>query len=144
MNEDEKRALYEKFPSFLSSRLLRGEVVLPDDVEFRFKRSLAYRAIEREAGDTSPLTSEDMLSYHQLEKKPRGAVVSDNDPGLFAVSLYTTKDKLINVMHLPKPKKKIAVGYVYPEGGPRQVKDNGHVNWWLFSTVSFSGFSIEG
>jgi hypothetical protein len=46
-------------------------------------------------------------------------------------------------MKFPNPNKKMAIGYVYKEGGPQDTKDQ-HVCWWLYEGADVSGFKIEG
>ena len=44
-------------------------------------------------------------------------------------------------MKFPNPKKKMAVGYVYSEGGP-QCTEEEHVCWWLYDGTDVSGFKL--
>ncbi len=47
-------------------------------------------------------------------------------------------------MKFPNPKKKMAVGNVYKEGGPQETNSiQQHVCWWLFEDADVSGFKIE-
>ena len=44
-------------------------------------------------------------------------------------------------MKFPNPKKKMAAGYVYSEGGPQHTVDQ-HVCWWLYEGADVSGFKL--
>lgn len=47
-------------------------------------------------------------------------------------------------MKFPNPHKKMAVGYVYKEGGPQETNHKAqHVCWWLFENADISNFKIE-
>ena len=45
-------------------------------------------------------------------------------------------------MKFPNPKKKMAAGYVYSEGGPQHTVDQ-HVCWWLYEGADVSGFKLK-
>nr|DAI85532.1 MAG TPA: hypothetical protein [Caudoviricetes sp.] len=130
----------EKFPAFLKQKIQSGDVVLPTNTKFEYDKILAYRCIAREDGDCTKVNRKDMRSYYELGKIPRG--VDRNSPTWYAASLNKNKRDLENVMHFPRPKKRIAKGYVYQEGGPQESEEGNHINWWLYSCASFDEFVI--
>lgn len=44
-------------------------------------------------------------------------------------------------MKFPNPRKKMATGYVYQEGGPQHTKDQ-HVCWWLYEAADVGKFQL--
>lgn len=131
----------DKFPIFLRSKLESGEVTLPEGVEFDYEDIVAYRALARNTDDFTPLNSDDMKSYAELGKFPRGLNLTENDAKRYGVSLYTNKDCLQNLFRFPNPKKKLAKGMVCMTYGP-QLTERFHVNWWLYSNAKFDSFEI--
>lgn len=64
-------------------------------------------------------------------------------PNYYGVFLFQTKEMVANAMKLPHPRKKIAEGFVFQEGGPQQTDmKTGHICWWLFEHVDFSNFKL--
>lgn len=132
---------YSKFPVILQNKLRSGEVKFPLNIKFKYSPILAYRAVERKKEDMSEVSREDFRSYFELGKKARG--VSENDSGLFAVSLFKDRKMVEQKMKFPNPNKKMIEGYVKEEGGPQETNiDTGHINWWLYEEVDISGFRL--
>ena len=67
----------------------------------------------------------------------------ENDPHYYGVSSFLKKEIVEQIMKFPNPKKKMAVGYVYCEGGPQDTNDQ-HVCWWLYEGADVSGFELMG
>ncbi len=138
--------LCSKFPAVLKEKLLNGEVELPDTAVFEYEKILTYRAVEREENDFSEVTRDDFRSYFELKKKPkkpRGCGDLEKNPNYYGVSSFLRKEIVEQMMKFPNPHKKMAVGYVYSEGGPQETKDE-HVCWWLYETADVSGFRLMG
>lgn len=134
-----------KFPAVLRDKLLTGTVRLPENTLFQYKKLLAYRAVERRADDHHEVTSEDFRSYFELGKSPKKmrGTASDiaSDPHFYGVSTSLRREIVEQQMKFPNPRKKMAVGYVYQEGGPQHTKDF-HVCWWLYEGADVSGFKL--
>ena len=86
-------------------------------------------------------------SYFELKKTPKtprgmGRNI-ENDPHYYGVSSFLKKEIVEQIMKFPNPKKKMAVGYVYCEGGPQDTNDQ-HVCWWLYDGADVSGFELMG
>lgn len=144
-----EKELYSKFPVFLKTKLLNEEIAFPDTVQFEYDKILTYRAVNRSISDNHEITLNDFKSYFELQKFPKSKVPkgvrSDftNDPHYYGVSSFLKKEIVEQLMKFPNPKKKMAVGYVYSEGGPQETKDQ-HVCWWLYEGADVSGFKLIG
>lgn len=143
MDREELIKYYSKFPSILRNLLINGHIKLPQDVLFNYDSILAYRVIIRDFSDKTPVNRNDMKSYFEENKKPRGIDCDEKRPGWYAVSLNKNIETLKNQFKLPKPNKKLAKGNVYSEGGPQQTDCDGHINWWLYEKVIFDDFVIK-
>lgn len=143
-----KRRIMYEVPAVLREKLLKGEIELPDTTEFDYKKLLTYRAVARKADDNREVTLEDFKSYFELKKtpkSPRGMLKVDlsKDPHYYGVSSFLKKEIVEQKMKFPNPNKKMAVGYVYKEGGPQETKTKDqHVCWWLYSNADVSGFKL--
>ncbi len=142
------KELYMKFPAFLRDKLLNSEIELPNDTEINYEKIQTYRAVEREDDDYHEITMEDFKSYFELGKRPkkipRGMKVDlSKNAQYYGVSSFTKKEIVELKMKFPNPKKKMAQGYVYKEGGPQytNVKEH-HVCWWLYEGADVSGFKL--
>lgn len=148
MNKEQEVEYYKKFPVILQAKLVNKEIILPFGTEFIYDPILAYRGIVRNKDDNTPLNMNDMKSYFELGKRPRGMFGDENqlitDPKYYAVSLFTSLEMLKQSFKFPRPNKKLAQGYVYHEGGPQCTGQGGHVSWWLYNDVDFSSFVIKG
>lgn len=134
------------FPTTLQTKLLNEEIHFPDETKYDYEPILAYRGIKREQDDDTPVNYNDMLSYYEQGKVPRGVLHtgnSINDPLYYAISLFDNFDMLKQCFKFPRKNQKVAVGYVYKEGGPQCRSRDGHISWWLFENVSFDGFEIR-
>lgn len=134
-----------KFPAVLRDKLLNNEIELPDTTKFEYEKILTYRAVERTSDDNREITLEDFKSYFELKKTPkmpRGMCgdISKN-PQYYGVSSFLKKEIVEQKMKFPNPRKKMAVGYVYSEGGPENTNDQ-HVCWWLYEGADVSGFKL--
>lgn len=144
MNEMELLEIYNKFPVVLRHKLINSEVVFPDKTMFSYEQFKAFRGILREPEDHTPLNVNDMKSYFEEGKKPRGSKYNENDPSIYSVSLFRRLEDFANVFKFPKPGKKVAHGYVFMEGGPQLCSEtSSHVDWWLFENVDLSNFVIR-
>lgn len=144
MNQEELLEIYNKFPAVLRSKLISKEIALPDETQFEYESFLAFRGIVREPGDNTPLNKDDMRSYYELGKKPRGGQRDDKNPSSYSVSLYRSYDDIAAVFHFPRPRKKLAQGYVHAAGGPKYCStSDSHVDWWLYENVDLSSFKIR-
>lgn len=137
-----------KFPAVLKDKLLRKEIELPDTTLFDYEPIFVYRAVDREKDDYRTIQSEDFKSYFELKKTPKNArgIKKDwsKDPHYYGVSSFLDRRIVEQKMKFPNPKKKMAVGNVYKEGGPEETNErDGHVCWWLFEDADISGFEIE-
>lgn len=137
-----------KFPAVLKDKLLKKEIELPDTVLFDYEPILTYRAVERKKDDHRKIQAEDFKSYFELKKipkTPRGIKKDWNkDPHYYGVSSFLDRKIVEQKMHFPNPNKKMAIGYVYKEGGPQDTNlKERHVCWWLFEDADISGFEIE-
>lgn len=139
--------LYEKFPGVLREKLQNKDIDFPDGTLFEYEPILTYRAVERKKEDCSEISILDFKSYYELgktPKQPRGKTIDfSKDPQLYGVSSFLKKEIVEQKMKFPNPKKKMAVGYVYCEGGPEHTKlEKQHVCWWLYEDADVSGFKI--
>jgi hypothetical protein len=140
------KEIYNKFPSVLRKKLISGEIELPDTTMIDYEKLLTYRAVERKEEDNHEIDANDFKSYFELNKtpkKPRGASNLASDPHYYGVSSFLKREIVEQKMKFPNPNKKMAIGYVYKEGGPQDTKDQ-HVCWWLYEGADVSGFKIEG
>jgi hypothetical protein len=88
----------------------------------------------------------DFQSYAQIDmatgRFPRRGM-DPNNIEYYGVSLFLTKESVENALKFPRKDKKIAVGCVYEEAGPSELReDTGHVSWWLYDNIDIIGFSI--
>lgn len=144
MKQQELIELYSKFPVFLRNKLTTKEIEFPTGTRFEYESFTAFRGIFREPEDNTPLNIEDMRSYYELGKRPRGMRNDDNDAGLYSVSLYRSYDDIAMAFYFPKPGKKLAQGKVFPEGGPQySAVETSHVDWWLYEDADFSSYEIR-
>lgn len=145
---DEKEKYYQLFPSIIKQKIIDGTLIFPANTLFEYERILVYRAIERNAEDFHEVTLEDFQSYFQLHKTPKAprGVSKDwkNDPHYYGVSSFIDEEKVRQLMKFPNPRKKMAVGYVFSEGGPQETNlTNKHVCWWLYEEADVSNFKIK-
>ena len=137
-----------KFPAVLRDKLLNGELELPDAAMVDYERIRTYRAVERKIDDYHKITIEDFRSYFELGKKPKKIPRGMNtdftkDPQYYGVSSFMEKEIVELIMKFPSPKKKMAQGYGYKEGGPQYTNvDKLHVCWWLYEGADVSGFEL--
>lgn len=147
---DNQEQQYLKFPSVLKSKLTSCEIQFPENVEYVYEQIWAYRCIDRNAEDETKISRNDFLSHVEIShasgkpiKKRKGQTTEpDKEIGYYAVSLFKKKEIVENLMHFPRPSKKICSGYVYMEGGP-QATDDQHINWWIYEDIDLSDFKIE-
>lgn len=147
---DNKEHLYLQFPSVLKSKLTCCEIQFPKNVEYEYDPIWAYRCINRDAEDQTKINRKDFMSYIEIStasgkpiKKRKGQITEPGkDIGYYAVSLFKKKENLENIMHFPRPSKKICSGFVFMEGGP-QATDDQHINWWIYENIDLSAFKIE-
>lgn len=137
-----------KFPAVLKHKLLNKEIEFPDATLFDYEPILAYRAVEREEGDNRKIEAGDFKSYFELNKVPKAARGIkwdwEHDPHYYGVSCFLDKRIVEQKMKFPNPRKKMAVGNVYKEGGPQETDyKTQHVCWWLYEDADISGFIIE-
>lgn len=130
-----------KFPAIFREKLESGEVELPNDTEIEYEPISAYRGIDREKDDFTPVTEKDFQSYASLKRRlKRGMKKTAN---YYGVSLFQTETAVRNALKFPRPSKKMAKGYVVQEGGPQQTKkETQHICWWLYDNFSITGFLI--
>ena len=143
MDKEQEIDYYKKFPAILRAKLIEGEIVFPRETQFNYEPVLAYRGVIRDKNDNTPLNNNDMKSYFELGKQPKGVTDCASDPKFYAVSLFKSLDMLKQCLKFPRPNKKVAQGYVYMEGGPQYSEGKSHVNWWLYEDVSFDNFVIK-
>lgn len=138
LKQDDKLEYYDKFPAIIKKQLVEGVFCFPKGTEFKYPLFIAYRSIEREDGDDSPISREDMRTHPELgRQKPRNVLEWD----WYSTSLFTDVEELKQRLHFPKPKSKIVVGNVIAEGGPCYRKPaSSHVSWWLFEDADVSHF----
>lgn len=143
MTNEQLRSYYEKFPAVLKENLSSGALSFPENTEFDYEPKIAYRGVIRKVGEEkTPVNLEDMKSYYQLGKAPRGVPINKLDPRYFAVSLFENTEMLKRGYDFSNPQKLIAKGYVNKEGGPSLQGEKGHISWWLFEDVELSDFEI--
>lgn len=144
MSEKELLEIYNKFPAAFRNKLINQEIVFPEKTQFNYSKFLAFRGISREEDDTTPLNREDMRSYYEEGRSPRGTGCDATKPCWYSVSLFREYEDFKNAMKFPRPRKKVAQGYIYCEGGPQLCSEtSSHVDWWLYEAVDFSDFSIR-
>lgn len=136
-----------KFPENFRRKLLAKEIEFPDTTSFEYDKLYVYRAVSRSADDNSEVTVEDFKSYFELGKKPkqpRGTMGDiTQDPHYYGVSSFLKREIVEQIMKFPNPKKKLAAGFVYCEGGPQDTNvNNQHVCWWLYEGTDVSGFKL--
>lgn len=143
MNNDIKN-YYSKFPTILKSKLYNSEVTFSENVKFEYEPFLAFRAVNRKENDYTPINANDMKSYFELKKKPRGILIKnpENDAKYYAVSLFLTVDKLKQCFNFPNIAKKLAKGTINMENGPCEIGKNDHVSWWLYENAKFNNFEL--
>lgn len=139
--------LYLKFPVVLRNKLLNNDFQLPRGTKFQYEDIFAYRAVERTKEDNHEVSLTDFKSYFELGKSPktpRGLNEQDckNNPFYYGVSVFIDRKKVEQIMKFPNPKKKIAEGYVYSDGGPQHTREDGHVCWWLYEKADVSNFKL--
>ena len=134
-----------KFPVVLRNKLLNKEIELPDTTQFKYEKLFTYRAVERSEDDYREVTLEDFKSYFELGKYPKVTRGMTGDiaknPHYYGASSFLKREIVKQKMKFPNPKKKLAAGYVYSEGGPQNTNDQ-HVCWWLYEGADVSGFKI--
>ena len=142
---------YSKFPGLLKDRLMNGELEFPKNTEYNYARIKAYRCVRREDSDCTPIGREDFRSPIEeiekgIRKLTRGESVKYDAISSYGTSLYMDIGSLENMMHLPRPNKKICEGYVCKDGGPRLMDEKSkHIDWWIYENVDLTGFSlVEG
>lgn len=131
-----KTLFINKFPSPLKEKLLSNEIEFPPETLYEYSKFPAFRGIVRNIDDTKPLCRDDMRSYAESGKKPRG--VNENSASYYSVSLFLNKTMLEQALKFPRPHKKIAEVIVFQEGGPQSINTStSHVDWWLYENVDF-------
>lgn len=136
------KELCMKFPATWRDKLLNGEIEFPDDTSFEYVPIKTYRAVERRENDHRSISLDDFKSYFELNKKPRGIAEDPaKKPEFYGVSSFLKKEIVEQLMKFPNPKKKMAVGHVYCEGGPQYTNDQ-HVCWWLYDGADVSEFKL--
>ncbi|MDE6566486.1 MAG: hypothetical protein K2K70_01995 [Lachnospiraceae bacterium] len=141
--------LCERFPAVLAWKLLHEKVKLPDQTEFEYEPIQVYRAVERKKEDYTEVNQTDFYSYYELNKFPknkkiRGKGDISKDPHYYGVSSFTKREIVEQLMKFPNPRKKMAEGYVYQEGGPQETNwDTEHVCWWLYRDRKVAGFQLS-
>ena len=144
MSEKELLEIFSKFPVAFRNKLISHEISLPEKTQFNYSKFLAFRGISREKDDMTPVNREDMRSYYEEGRTPRGIKCDASMPCWYSVSLFRDYNELKNAMKFPRPRKKVAQGYVYCEGGPQFSSDtSSHVDWWLYEDAVFSDFIIR-
>lgn len=146
MSKEKYNINYDKFPVILREKLKNKELFFPDDIQFVYNKIKSYRCIAREPEDYTPPNKNDMLSHIENGKVPRG-ITKEIDK--YAISSFMNIEALANAMKLPRPRQKIAEGYVYQEGGPQSTNTkNFHINWWLYENEDQASYfkivNIEG
>lgn len=135
MNEE----YYLKFPSVFKEKLRSGEIQFPPDTKVQYESRIAYRGIEREEADNTPVNRSDLRSYAELGKKraPRGGRYDANSPNYYGCSLFLNRAMVENRMKLPRAGWKLANICVKEEGGPIQLnEDTQHLCWWLYESYN--------
>jgi len=113
--------LYMRFPVNFREKLLDGSVVFEEGTKVEYEKILVYRAVERRKDDYRPVDKSDFKSHFELGKKVRGVPIekSLSDPSYYSASSFTNQEIVRQLLHFPRPTKKMAKGYVYQEGGPQ-------------------------
>lgn len=141
-----------KFPCILQEKLKNNdELQFPENTQYEYEKIYGYRCIRRATEDNTPIDRSDFRSNIETSisqgQKIRKRRAQDKEPeddiNYYGTSLFEKKEMLANVMHLPKPSKKICSGYVFMEGGPQVTDGNYHINWWVYEEADLSGFKIE-
>ena len=135
-----------KFPSVLRYKLLNGELDLPESTRFTYEPIYAYRAVEREADNSSPVTRMDFRSYYELKKTPkhpRGLRQEDyeHDAHYYGASCFTNRKIVEQKLNFPNPRKKLAAGYIVQECGAEHTECY-HVCWWLYNGTEINTFTL--
>ena len=141
---DNIKEIYSMFPAILKNKLLNNELQFPADTKVKYETFKAYRGIEREKDDNTPINRNDMKSYAELNKKLPRAFEITNAIDYYSVSLFTDLKMLKESWKFPRPHKKIALGTVFQEGGPQLTNiETSHVSWWLYDIdIDFKDFEI--
>ena len=137
--------LYTKFPAVLQKLLIDGTLNFPAGTKFEYEPILVYRAVERKENDKTGININDFRSYYELGKVPKNKTIEEaqKDIDYYSVSSFLDKRIVEQLMHFPNPKKKMAQGYVYKDGGPQNTNiESQHVSWWLYDGVLVEGFQI--
>lgn len=143
MTNEKLQCYYEKFPAVVKEYLKSGILNFPKNTEFDYEPKEAYRGVIRKEGEEdTPINLQDMKSYYELGKIPRGVSIDKLDPKYFAVSLFKNADMLKQNYSFSNPRKFIAKGYVRKEGGPSLDGEDSHISWWLFESVDLREFEI--
>lgn len=142
--KNDNRDYYDKFPSVLKSKLYNSEVIFKDNVKFEYEQFYAFRVVIREDNDFTPVNANDMKSYFELGKVPRGCSkeMVENNAEYYAISLFLSVDSLKQCFNFPRPTKKLAKGSIKMENGPYQEGKNSHISWWLYENAKFDDFSL--
>jgi hypothetical protein len=134
----------EKFPITLQLGFKKYNLGFPDTTEWDYKPIQVYRMIFREKDDCFLVGVDDFRSYAELPGYPRRGREDDvKNPNFYGVSTFTDKKKLCNIMHLPKPGKKLAIGHLVPGFGPI-YKALPHICLWVLkeNTLSENDFRV--
>lgn len=145
---DEKEKYYQLFPAIIKQKIKEGKLIFPFNTLFEYQPILVYRAVERKKEDFHEITLEDFKSYFQLNKTPKSARGIkknwESDPHYYGVSSFVDEEKVRQLMKFPNPRKKMAIGYVFSEGGPQETRlTDKHVCWWLYEGTDVSSFKIK-
>lgn len=134
---------YDKFPVLLREKLKASYIVFPEEVLFDYEPIKAFRCITRKVGDDAEINEDDFKSNAEKpNRKYRGKEAEfDKNPKFYGVSLFSEKTPLINIMKLPKPRKKLICGNVCCENGPCLIEDK-HICWWLYESKVIEGFEL--
>lgn len=144
MNVSEE--LLMKFPVIFRDKLRTGEIVLQDEVKFEYEPILAFRCINRKAGDNAAVSRSDFQSNAELRRTKIKGITEHPErlPEYYGVSFYQKREELDVRLKLPQKNRKVVKGYIQQEGGPQlQNKKTSHVCWWLYENADVSNFSIE-
>ena len=149
MNKQYKK---RRFSAILQKRIDAGLFEFPDGTLFQYMPISAYRMIERSIDDFSEVSIEDFRSHAERgivpknrgSKKKQGSVEYVNRPDYYGVSVFTSKEEMINRLHLPRENRKIAQGMVCCEGGPiLPSQEDSHICWWIYDGYHIHTFKIQ-
>lgn len=142
---ESENSIYLKFPAILRDKLKSGEIVFPDSTEYQYEPIHAFRGVDRDTDDYHAVDRSDFKSHAERGiKKVRGRSIDTSVPEYYGVSLFRKPEPVENALHFPNPKKKMAHGFVYAEGGPQLTNsETEHVCWWLYLDTDLRGFSIR-